>query len=128
MLVNVGFIYCSRLLCNAVDCTKLILLIRGSSVRHRPGSPIISIGYEIRDPETLGLLYRAFDAAWKAVAPQTPAADHERVRDAIAQAVVALAQSGQLAPNVLEVYAKEQALAAAGLSAGGPSYSLPLLH
>ena len=80
------------------------------------------------DPATLEVLYRAFDAAWKAVAPQTPAADHARVRDAIAGAVVALAQSGQLAPGVLEVYAREQALAAADLSASRPSYSLPLLH
>jgi hypothetical protein len=79
------------------------------------------------DPVTLGVLYRAFEAAWKAVAQQTPAADYERVRDAIALAVVALAQSGQLAPTVLEVYAKEQALAAAGLSGRG-SYDLPLLH
>ena len=80
------------------------------------------------DPETLQVLYRAFDAAWRVVSQQTPVADHARVRDAIAQAVVALAQSGQLAPNVIEVYAREQALAAAGLSAGRPSYSLPLLH
>lgn len=79
------------------------------------------------DPETISVLYRAFDAAWKAVAEQTPVADHARVRDAIAQAIVALAQSGQLAPNALEVYAKEQALAAAGLSGRG-SYDLPLLH
>lgn len=79
------------------------------------------------DPETLRVLYRAFDVAWKSVEQQTSAADRASVRDAIAGAVVALAQSGQLAPTVLEVYATEQALAAAGLSAR-PSYSLPLLH
>ena len=73
------------------------------------------------------MCYRAFDVAWKSVEPRTPTADHARVRDAIAEAVVALAQSGQLAPNVLEVDAGEQALAAAGLSARS-LYSLPLLH
>ena len=61
------------------------------------------------------------------VEQHTHAADHARVRDAIASAVVALAQAGQFAPSVLEAYATEQALAAAGLS-GRSSYSFPLLH
>jgi hypothetical protein len=79
------------------------------------------------DPETLRVLYTAFDAAWKRVEQHTAAEDRTRVRGAIALALIALAQSGQCAPSVLEVYATEQALAAAGLSMRA-SYSLPLLH
>ena len=77
------------------------------------------------DPETLRVLYAAFDAAWKSVEQRAAAADRTRIRDAIALAVVALAQSGQCAPS--EAYAMDQALAAAGLSERA-SYRLPLLH
>ena len=79
------------------------------------------------DPETLRVLYAAFDAAWKSVEQRAAAADRTRIRDAIALAVVALAQSGQCAPSILEAYAMDQALAAAGLSERA-SYRLPLLH
>ena len=79
------------------------------------------------DPETLRVLYTAFDAAWKSVEQHTAAADRTRVRDAIAAAVVALAQSGQCAPSVVETYAMAQALAAADLSERA-SYSLPVRH
>ena len=76
------------------------------------------------DPETLSA---AFDAVWKRVEQHIAVADHTRVRGAIAVAVIALAQSGQCTPSVIEAYATQQALAAAGLSARA-SYGLPVLH
>jgi hypothetical protein len=79
------------------------------------------------DPEALRVLYTVFDAAWKSVEERTSAADRQRVRDAIAEAVVALALFGERNPGVLEAYATDQALAAAGLSSRR-LYSFPVLH
>ena len=79
------------------------------------------------DPVMLRVLSTAFDAAWNHVEQHTTADDRTRVRGAIALAVIALAQSGQCTPSVIEAYATQQALAAAGLSERA-SYRLPLLH
>ena len=79
------------------------------------------------DPVTLRVLSAAFDAAWNHVEQRTTVDDRTRVRGAIAVGVIALAQSGQCTPTVLEAYATQQALVAAGLSARA-SYSLPVLH
>ena len=79
------------------------------------------------DPVTLRVLSAAFDAAWNHVEQHTAAVDRTRVRGAIALAVIALAQSGQCSASVLEAYAMEHALAAAGLSERA-SCRLPLLH
>ena len=79
------------------------------------------------DPVTLRVLSAAFDAAWNHVEQRTAADDRTRVRGAIALAVIALAQSGQCLPSILEAYATQQALVAAGLSVRA-SYSLPVLH
>jgi alkylation response protein AidB-like acyl-CoA dehydrogenase len=70
------------------------------------------------DPEVLRLLYAAFDAAWKVVEERTPAFDHARVRDAIASAVVALAQARQFAPRGL----RDRSSPSCGWLGGGPPF------
>ena len=69
------------------------------------------------DPQTLRVLYAAFDAAWKNVERHTDASNRKRVRDAIAAAIVDLAKSGQRSAHTLEAYATDRAYAALALSA-----------
>jgi hypothetical protein len=70
------------------------------------------------DPQTLRVLYAAFDAAWKNVERHTDASTCRRVRDAIAGAIVDLAKSGQRTPHTLEAYATDRAYAALASGVG----------
>ena len=70
------------------------------------------------DPQTLRVLYAAFDAAWKNVERHTDASTRRRVRDAIAGAIVDLAKSGQRTPHTLEAYATDRAYAALASGVG----------
>jgi hypothetical protein len=69
------------------------------------------------DPETLRVLFGVFDAVWKRIEGRTDASNRERVRDAIAVAIVDLAKVGQLDPRLLEAYATDRAYAALALVA-----------
>jgi hypothetical protein len=48
------------------------------------------------EPETLRLLYAAFDRAWKLVEADIDVGDRNAVRDTIALALIGLAQSGEM--------------------------------
>lgn len=61
------------------------------------------------DPATLHVLYAAFDSAWKVVEADTDATNRDAVRDAIALALIGLAQVGETDVERLTAYALARA-------------------
>jgi hypothetical protein len=57
------------------------------------------------DPETLRVLYAAFDRAWKLVEAETEVGNRNAVRDTIASALIGLAQFGETDIERLAAYA-----------------------
>jgi hypothetical protein len=64
------------------------------------------------DPATLRILYAAFDTVWDRVAQFTDASSCDRVREAIAVALIDMASAGQRDPDRLASYALDRARAA----------------
>lgn len=67
------------------------------------------INHDTFDPSVLAMLRKSFDDVWDQIGPRTDDESRERVKEAVADAIMTVARLGQKSPEQIFIYALSKA-------------------